>query len=687
MKKILTVLFVIVFFIIFPYGVFAVDTISSNLLFESQYAINGGVSYNQSMVSNKNGIFVTYAYMVDGTSRWRLVRSLDQGKTFSTVYESISVSTAASVATPLVETDSNGDIIVLTVSTDELMFTISKFSIGNNFSAPIISVETAIGGIEKYSLLVDSNRRKLYFAAQPGSDYGIRFHIFNLDSLQLESNYILSIQGSNAVPSYPQLILDENNILFLAWTTGYLHSTIPALANAGYWDIHTIKSPDGGHSWQTLTGASLTIPVVGDDTGPTTRITPDDEFIVPTWLANFRTKEGKLFFPYQARFDNTKQHFIRFDTGSGTKDLDITPVWAGGAITLNGVNVACATRVTQSKFPLVCFSNTADGYLGAIISYDKGSTWQEQGKTSTPFAAGREVTYLTTDREISPYGYLIGKYREQPAWNVLQRVSIPSSRNGIISSVTIDQSTLTMTVSFNNPNAKVSDWIGVYPNSASTLYKDWKYLNNQITTPASPVTSGSINLSYKQGETVEVRYFSLDQSSYQLKYFQTKLWPKTGEPVLTTILNGQTVTVDYQNIVVHPTDWLGIYKKGALDNQYLNWRWLNNSKDSNYPANVNSSGSISFTVADPGDYEVRYFTYDMTVTGFSWKNLSQKTVSIGTILPGDLNHDGKVDIFDYNPMLQNFGSTTCGNVADINNDCKVDIFDYNTLVQNFGKTN
>jgi len=52
---------------------------------------------------------------------------------------------------------------------------------------------------------------------------------------------------------------------------------------------------------------------------------------------------------------------------------------------------------------------------------------------------------------------------------------------------------------------------------------------------------------------------------------------------------------------------------------------------------------------------------------------------------GDLNSDGRVDIFDYNLLVQNFGSTTCGNVADIDGNCKVDIFDYNILVENVGK--
>ncbi len=56
--------------------------------------------------------------------------------------------------------------------------------------------------------------------------------------------------------------------------------------------------------------------------------------------------------------------------------------------------------------------------------------------------------------------------------------------------------------------------------------------------------------------------------------------------------------------------------------------------------------------------------------------------SSGNIL-GDVNHDGKVDINDYNQLVSDFGKTNTS--SDINNDGKVDIFDYNILVGNFGK--
>ena len=53
--------------------------------------------------------------------------------------------------------------------------------------------------------------------------------------------------------------------------------------------------------------------------------------------------------------------------------------------------------------------------------------------------------------------------------------------------------------------------------------------------------------------------------------------------------------------------------------------------------------------------------------------------------PGDIDGNNKVDIFDYNILLTNFGKTGSGLQGDFDKNNKVDIFDYNTLLGNFGK--
>ncbi|MBI3576606.1 hypothetical protein HY086_01030 [Candidatus Gottesmanbacteria bacterium] len=81
-------------------------------------------------------------------------------------------------------------------------------------------------------------------------------------------------------------------------------------------------------------------------------------------------------------------------------------------------------------------------------------------------------------------------------------------------------------------------------------------------------------------------------------------------------------------------------------------------------------------------YAVRVFSIGGNGNG----GYAQLTAETG-VLRGDINADGKVDIFDYNLLVSDFGKT--GSVgftsADIDNNGKVDIFDYNILVGNFGK--
>ena len=51
---------------------------------------------------------------------------------------------------------------------------------------------------------------------------------------------------------------------------------------------------------------------------------------------------------------------------------------------------------------------------------------------------------------------------------------------------------------------------------------------------------------------------------------------------------------------------------------------------------------------------------------------------------GDLTGDNKVDFFDFNILMMNWGKTG-SNIADLNNDGIVDFFDFNILMMNWTK--
>ena len=61
------------------------------------------------------------------------------------------------------------------------------------------------------------------------------------------------------------------------------------------------------------------------------------------------------------------------------------------------------------------------------------------------------------------------------------------------------------------------------------------------------------------------------------------------------------------------------------------------------------------------------------------------TPAASAVKPGDIDGNNKVDIFDYNIILTNFGQTGANIPGDFDNNNRVDIFDLNTLLTNFGK--
>jgi len=54
-----------------------------------------------------------------------------------------------------------------------------------------------------------------------------------------------------------------------------------------------------------------------------------------------------------------------------------------------------------------------------------------------------------------------------------------------------------------------------------------------------------------------------------------------------------------------------------------------------------------------------------------------------TLATGDINNDGKINIFDFSVMMEQWGQTGSELSTDLNNDGKVDIFDFSILMANW----
>ncbi len=119
----------------------------------------------------------------------------------------------------------------------------------------------------------------------------------------------------------------------------------------------------------------------------------------------------------------------------------------------------------------------------------------------------------------------------------------------------------------------------------------------------------------------------------------------------------------------YPVSWYNTYDKSTLKTENVS---------------VTSSGDLTLNLpqALTTDIAVKIGNYTVSVS----PTPTSVPSPTANLLPGDLDGNNKVDIFDYNQLLTDFAKTGPGLMADINKDGKVDIFDYNALLTNFGRT-
>ncbi|HUD19849.1 MAG TPA: hypothetical protein VMR81_05385, partial [Patescibacteria group bacterium] len=124
----------------------------------------------------------------------------------------------------------------------------------------------------------------------------------------------------------------------------------------------------------------------------------------------------------------------------------------------------------------------------------------------------------------------------------------------------------------------------------------------------------------------------------------------TVNPIKSAILSDTAVTVTFDTANASANDWIGVYKTGAADTGFLSWKWINDAAGT-APTTLTTNGKATLPVPNTTDtYEVRYF-----VKG-GYQLMGSEAVTTGSsVKPGDLNGDGKVDIFDYNLLVANFG--------------------------------
>ncbi len=346
-------------------------------------------SHNQKVAAGPTGIFMTHlrtrneAYTAQ---QWRLSRSTDGGDSFETVYEE-----TAATNPPVIEIDGDGNLYLVRADFVDGNAYLYRFDAASDFGKPIITpIPNAAAG--KYALMLDGARRQLYFFSHNNS-----FHVLSLDG-EVQVTYNLLAAGRNAVLQYPHLVLTPQGQLHAAWTTQHREKYM-------YRDIHHIFSPDAGTTWRDMGGATLTPPFAADDTGPSTRISLEDEFDVHTWLSNFTVREGKAHFVYLAQSRPGKHHYTRFDVRTGVREVDTTPDFKGSEFEVRSMSGFFATREDSALY----YVGSSGGRLVCLRTSDNGDSWEDVALGVETF----HVYSLGGARRVTDDGYIIGSFTDQ----------------------------------------------------------------------------------------------------------------------------------------------------------------------------------------------------------------------------------------------------------------------------------
>jgi hypothetical protein len=353
-------------------------------------------SHNQKVVSNQDGVFITYVHKSNGdytAQQWRLATNTDGGKSFTTIHEATSATSA-----PALETDRQRG----------LYLGYPNFIDGNAYLVRLMhrnrephasKTELKGGSAGKYCLLLDEPRQQLYWFAHNNT-----FFTVGMDGT-VRSKVELLKAGPHAYLQYPHLTLDASGTLFAAWTT----SKVVESGVSIYHDVHAMKSPDGGKTWQALDGKPIALPAVADDGGPATLISKPDEFDVHSWLSALMAKDGKLHLVYWAKTAPERQWYVRYDIASGQRDREVQPIFSMRPSQTPNDSGAFAADRSQSGSRLYFVSTVDDrSRLACLASDDNGDSWYEYARSDRQFPT--RVYSIGAARALTEGGAIVGTF-------------------------------------------------------------------------------------------------------------------------------------------------------------------------------------------------------------------------------------------------------------------------------------
>ena len=365
-------------------------------------------SHNQKVVSSSQGVFLAYNYAASENYRsnsWRLVFCTNSASSFGTVLD-----VPGTIHPPVLETDSEMRVFLAHAAYDgnAYLYQVAPLAIGG-IRGPF-TITNGYSG--KICMSFDSSSRELAYMV--GTWATGPFRILSPAGDLLWYRELFSAPATRlAQCEYPHISRDPaSRQIFVAWTTQRIPlSEYPYL----YWDIHCMKSGNGGRDWFALSGREILPPVPPDNTGPADQISLDSEFSVHTWLSSFMFKEGKLHFVYWVDSVPQQQKYVRLDANSGVREKSISRIFGGSSDQVAGLDGFFAGRSTVSNSTMYFVSSIeSETRLACMASDDNGSSWYRYAESDVTFPRGRYhgIYSITGARELTASGAIIGAFTQ-----------------------------------------------------------------------------------------------------------------------------------------------------------------------------------------------------------------------------------------------------------------------------------
>jgi hypothetical protein len=220
-----------------------------------------------------------------------------------------------------------------------------------------------------------------------------------------EESFAKTFNNAWGDTNYHRFDIGPDGTLYMAWTNLYAGTPYPY-----FQDEHFMMSPDGGKNWVAKNGP-VTLPVRGDDAGPTWKITNSADLGSGTSTSNFLGgllyNGGKLHFVYGGCCTSNHSVYERFDLSTKSFDGRNGPNYRGETISFyrEGSLSGSATGRIFHVGPII---SNGVYKVGAIYSDDIGSSWHDFALSDNFQANNDLAAFISAARRPMADGSVIG---------------------------------------------------------------------------------------------------------------------------------------------------------------------------------------------------------------------------------------------------------------------------------------